>query len=340
MLMKVKRTTIQDIADKTGYSKTAVSFAFNSPSRISKEAVEAILKAAEELDYIPDPMARNFSLGKHMSLGFLLPQRVEYTLMNPYMQEVIRGIAEVCQEHGYMLTLIPPSVQKESWDKTIAYLDTDEGRVAFASEIMKESSWDNMVQSIGWDRVLLSSVSSAEYRCFLGKDFSEIARLSGKSESDIFIDILKAEDGKAGVIVRSMAESDVDKVASLDFSALISDSLYSGSESPHPRLYGSFPRFIADFSLRRKILPIEKAIWKMTGLTAERYGLSDRGLIKNGYKADIVIFSPDEIMDNATYTEPLQFPSGIRKVLINGEVVMENNRMIKNDEGHLLRFWR
>ena len=108
MLMKVKRTTIQDIADKTGYSKTAVSFAFNSPSRISKEAVEAILKAAEELDYIPDPMARNFSLGKHMSLGFLLPQRVEYTLMNPYMQEVIRGIAEVCQEHGYMLTLIPP----------------------------------------------------------------------------------------------------------------------------------------------------------------------------------------------------------------------------------------
>ena len=121
---------------------------------------------------------------------------------------------------------------------------------------------------------------------------------------------------------------------------MISDSLYSGSESPHPRLYGSFPRFIADFSLRRKVLPIEKAIWKMTGLTAGRYGLSDRGLIRNGYKADIVIFSPDEIMDNATYTRPVQLPSGIKKVLINGEVVMENNRMIKNDEGHLLRFRR
>ena len=239
-----------------------------------------------------------------------------------------------------MLTLIPPSVQKESWDKTIAYLDTDEGRVTFASEIMKESSWDNMVQSIGWDRVLLSSESSAEYWCFLGKDFSEIASLSWKSESDIFIDILKAENGKAGVIVRSMAESDVDKVASLDFSALISDSLYSGSESPHPRLYGSFPRFIADFSLGRKVLPIEKAIWKMTGLTAGRYGLSDRGLIRNGYKADIVIFSPDEIMDNATYTHPVQLPSGIKKVLINGEVVMDDNKILKNDEGHLLRFGR
>ena len=103
-----KRTTIQDIANRTGYSKTAVSFAFNSPERISKEAVEKILQVAMELDYIPDPMARNFSLGHHMALGFLLPQRVETTLRNPYMQQVIRGVAEVCQEHGYMLTLIPP----------------------------------------------------------------------------------------------------------------------------------------------------------------------------------------------------------------------------------------
>ena len=106
--MKAKRITIQDIAEKTGYSKTAVSFAFNSPSRISKKAAEKILKAAKELDYIPDPMARNFSLGRHMALGFLLPQRVEASLGNPYIQSVISGIAEVCQKRGYMLTLIPP----------------------------------------------------------------------------------------------------------------------------------------------------------------------------------------------------------------------------------------
>ena len=106
--MKAKRITIQDIADRSGYSKTAVSFAFNSPSRISKEAVEKILRTAKELDYIPDPMARNFSIGRHMTLGFLMPQRIEHSLMNPYMQAVIRSVAGVCQEHGYMLTLIPP----------------------------------------------------------------------------------------------------------------------------------------------------------------------------------------------------------------------------------------
>ena len=103
-----KRVTIQDIAERSGYSKTAVSFAFNSPSRISKDAVEKILAVARELDYIPDPMARNFSLGHHMAIGYLVPQSVSVALENPYLQSVMRSIASVCERHGYMLTIIPP----------------------------------------------------------------------------------------------------------------------------------------------------------------------------------------------------------------------------------------
>ena len=120
--MGTKRVTIQDIARKTGYSKTAVSFAFNCPSRISEAAVEKILSAAKELDYIPDPMARNFSLGKHMALGFLLPQKAGTSLGNPYIHSVIKGIAAECQSKGYMLTLIPPlhsSVQEAVKNATV-----------------------------------------------------------------------------------------------------------------------------------------------------------------------------------------------------------------------------
>ena len=103
-----KRATIQDIAEKAGYSKTAVSFAFNAPGRISAEARERILSVARELDYVPDPMARNFSKGKHMAIGFLLPQDAGKTLGNPYTQTMIMGIASVCQDHGYVLSIIPP----------------------------------------------------------------------------------------------------------------------------------------------------------------------------------------------------------------------------------------
>ena len=103
-----KRTTIADIAKASGDSKTAVSFAFNCPSRISEGARERILEIARKLDYIPDPSARNFSLGKQLTLGFLLPQGIETSLENPYLVEVIRGLGTVCQDHGYMLTVIPP----------------------------------------------------------------------------------------------------------------------------------------------------------------------------------------------------------------------------------------
>lgn len=103
-----KRPTIKDIAQESGYSKTAVSFAFNEPSRISAKARAQILEVANSLGYIPDPMARNFSLRKHMSVGFLLPQDVMYSLGNPYVGEVVEGIGMVCQKHGYTLTLIPP----------------------------------------------------------------------------------------------------------------------------------------------------------------------------------------------------------------------------------------
>ena len=103
-----KRATIQDIAQKSGYSKTAVSFAFNAPEKISAEARDRILCIARELGYSPDPMARNFSKGRHMAIGFLLPQNPDKALDNPYTQAVITAIAEVCQENGYVLSIIPP----------------------------------------------------------------------------------------------------------------------------------------------------------------------------------------------------------------------------------------
>ena len=106
--MSAKRVTISDIAAKTGFSKTAVSFAFNKPERISAEARERILATAKECGYIPDPMARNFSLGSYMTVGLLLPQKVQSSLANPYTQGIIRGIAEVCQSNEYMFTVIPP----------------------------------------------------------------------------------------------------------------------------------------------------------------------------------------------------------------------------------------
>ena len=103
-----KRVTIADIAQATGYSKTSVSFAFNSPQRISEQARKRILSTAEQLGYYPDSLARNFSLQRHHSIGFLIPHDISLSLENPYIVEVLEGIGSVCRKQEYTLTLIPP----------------------------------------------------------------------------------------------------------------------------------------------------------------------------------------------------------------------------------------
>lgn len=103
-----RKATMADLARASGYSKTAISFAFNQPEKISAEAYSRIMEEAKKLDYVPDPMARNLSLGRHMSIGFLLPQKIEHSLSNPYLFDVIKGIGNVCESAGYTLTIIPP----------------------------------------------------------------------------------------------------------------------------------------------------------------------------------------------------------------------------------------
>ena len=102
------RPTIKDIARVAGYSKTAVSFAFNDPERISREARERILEVATELGYIPDPVARNLTMKRLGTIGFLVPQDIPVAFQNPYVSEIFRGIGEVCNRHGFTLNVVPP----------------------------------------------------------------------------------------------------------------------------------------------------------------------------------------------------------------------------------------
>ena len=226
-----------------------------------------------------------------------------------------------------MLTLIPPCVQKDSLEATINYLSSHEGRMAFKEAIvrMDHGAWDNMVASIGWDRVILSSGRSSLAASYIGMDFQSIADSVAEDPCDIFIDILEAEEGQAAVIVRSMAAEDVDAVASLGYSALISDSLYGGGSHPHPRLCGTFTHFLSDFVFKRHVLSLEEAVWKMTGLVSSRYGLGDRGVLEKGKKADLVIFDRDSIEDRTSYGEPTALPAGINLLCGEGKLLRQGS---------------
>jgi len=128
------KVTISEIAKKAGCSKTTVSFAFNFPERIGKGMREKILKIAEEEGYIPDPAARKLSMGRHMSIGFLLPLNIDEIFGNPYTIDVIRGVGRACQNHGYAFTVIPPMKSNINDALRLAMVD---GIIAYGS-IMDE----------------------------------------------------------------------------------------------------------------------------------------------------------------------------------------------------------
>lgn len=131
--------------------------------------------------------------------------------------------------------------------------------------------------------------------------------------------LMHEEDGKVGIIVLSMCPEDVEYVLSLPFTSVISDALYGGGSHPHPRLYGAFPKVIEEYVCRRKLLTLQEAVHKMSGKPAHRFGLEKRGLLREGYHADVLLFRPEEVRSGASYLEPCVEAEGMRLVLVDGK---------------------
>lgn len=143
----------------------------------------------------------------------------------------------------------------------------------------------------------------------------------------------------ASCIYHVMDEQDVERIMQHPFTMHASDGRLSkiGKGHPHPRAFGTFPRVLGLYVREKGVLPLREAIRKMTGLPAERLGLTDRGFIKNGAKADLVIFDPNTVIDKATFEDPNQFPEGINWVIVNGRVSLKNGEFLNSLNGQVLR---
>lgn len=218
-----------------------------------------------------------------------------------------------------ILSLVPPTVLEAAGEDLPGFLGTPGGEALLAREIGKEfPQWDNMVPSIGWGRILISSAAREEYRGLAGKSFAEAAQALGVPESRLFCQLCSENQGKVGVIVMSMAQADVDRVLCLPWVSVISDALYGGGGMPHPRLYGAFPKFLREYAGEKKRLPFGEAIRKMTSLPARRLGLRGQGVLAPGMAADILQFDPGKFTDRATWEDPKQLAQGLTRVLVNG----------------------
>jgi len=191
-----------------------------------------------------------------------------------------------------------------------------------------ETEWENMGQLAGPENILIVALNQSENQAFAGKRLSEIARARNVDWRDAAMDLVLSERRRVETIYFLMSEDNLALQLKQSWMKIGTDSSGVNPEAArdltHPRSYGTFPRILGEFVREKKVIPLEEAIRKMTSATARRLSITDRGLLQEGLFADVVVFDPATIADNATYEKPHRLPSGIRYVIVNGSVVMQD----------------
>lgn len=235
-------------------------------------------------------------------------------------------------------TLFPPWALEGGVSSILERLKDRVERNKMKLELENEQEeWDNLVNSTGWNNVIISSVHNPNLKKYEGWSILAISNQTGKNPIDQAFDLLIEENGNIGIVYFHMDETDVLQVMKYNNALIASDSLTCYTGKPHPRLYGTFPRVISKYVKKDKTLSLEEAIRKMTSFPAKRFGLDKRGLLSEGNFADIVIFDLDKIKDNATYDDPKKFPDGIEYVIVNGKLTIKGGRHTHNKCGCFLR---
>jgi N-acyl-D-amino-acid deacylase len=195
----------------------------------------------------------------------------------------------------------------------------------------------------GYELIVISSVKTERNRGMVGKNFQEIAERWRMEPIDALLRLLEEEEGAVGFIGHGMSAANVDAVLAHPLVMIGSDGRSmapvgkAAERRPHPRSYGAFARVLGVYVRERKLFDLETAVKKMTSLPADQAGLADRGRIASGKKADLVVFDPATVADAATFDAPHRYPTGIRYVLVNGVVVIDDGKQTEARPGRMLR---
>ena len=240
---------------------------------------------------------------------------------------------------------IPPWAHDGGDAKLIERLKDPATRARIRKDMLTQSKdWDNEWNEIpGPESVLITAVQNPKLLPLQGKSLTEIAKTWNKDPMDAIFDLLIEDRAFTEVAVFGMSEDDVALALEQPWVSINNDSSGAspegllGEEHPHPRAYGTFPRILRKYVREEKKLTLEDAIRKFSALPAQRMHFVDRGVLKSGMWADVVIFDPQTIKDVATFEEPNQLSEGMEYVIVNGVPVIDQGKMTGNLPGKVLR---
>jgi dihydroorotase/N-acyl-D-amino-acid deacylase len=240
---------------------------------------------------------------------------------------------------------LPPWALEGGTEKILNRLRDPATRERLKKEITTDvKDWENIyLGSGGPSGILIGSVVNRDLEIHQGKRLSEIAAEQKKDPLDALFDFILADHAQTGAIFFMMSEDDMRAALRAPFVSICTDSGARAADGPlagsksHPRGWGSYPRILGRYVRDEQLLSLESAIHKMTGLSARKVGLRERGELREGYFADITIFDPQTVIDRATFEQPNQYPEGIKYVLINGQITVADGKHTARLAGQVLR---
>jgi N-acyl-D-aspartate/D-glutamate deacylase len=230
--------------------------------------------------------------------------------------------------------IIPPWAHDGGNAKMLERLRDPQLRARMKKDILNGlPNWYNHYLAVGdWDGTLLVSMQNEKNKPFIGKRMSELIKARGGDPVDVLFDVLLEENGSIGTVYFHHTEKDMQYALKQPFTSVGSDGSAMSPEgprgrgNPHPRSYGTFPRVLGRYVRELKVLTLPEAIKKMTSMNADKINIRDRGLLKEGYWADVAIFDPNTVADKATFVNPHQYAVGVPYVIVNGQVVLDNGK--------------
>jgi N-acyl-D-amino-acid deacylase len=239
---------------------------------------------------------------------------------------------------------MPPWVQAGGLEAWIARLKDPKIRKRVVSEMRKpDATWENLYLHAGADGVLFLGFKSEKLKPLTGKRLSEVARMRGTSPEDTIIDLVIEDNSRVEVAYFLMSEDNIARQVTLPYVSFGSDEAARAPEgvflksNPHPRAYGNFARLLGKYVREENRIPLSEAIRRLTFLPASNLSLRDRGLLRAGYFADVVVFDPKTIRDHATYENPQRYATGVRHVLVNGVRALKDAEPTAARPGRVVR---
>jgi N-acyl-D-amino-acid deacylase len=283
----------------------------------------------------------------HLKVAFKEGWNKASEILNRIHRERKRGIEINADQYPYTAwgSSILDFLPKEMVYKGIRYWRNYLLRKDNRKEIIRfiKNNLEGPEKGLGWEGIIIADTKTKNDEVITGKSIRELSIIRGIEPEELIIDLLIEKEGYVKLIVFCMKEEDIKTILKDPLVMIGSDgravSPYGkfANTHPHPRYYGTFPRILGKYVREEKVISLPEAIRKMTYMPATKIGLRDRGQITEGAFADIVIFNPQTVIDNATFENSHRFSSGIREVIVNGKMVVEEGKLTSSLPGKFLR---